>query len=162
MLIAVAGTFRLAYYVDMDGKKYCAKHSKDIPAGRAGESSMMMDVTCSLVSQFFADEFNKKLAGLGRSETVKYAAVFLVERTTPLAAWDTKSLPTSDNTSFWFFEELLDGDFQRFSNNFDYIEPGEELAQAFSHFTYAYSLQQRWPAMLVCDVQGVSAARRCC
>lgn len=141
------GSFRLAYHAkmydnNMRFRRYICKFAKDANTPR---DLYFNDIKAQVLASIWADRFNERNPPKLISVVECFVLELVERRGRPLCGC----------------EELVEGDFKKHNNNVGAVatwvpETPEqkidmELAQAFSHFTYAES-QHR---LLICDIQGV-------
>lgn len=56
------------------------------------------------------------------------------------------------NGQTYFLEGYINGNFEKYTNNYDYVNDTAEIMTAFSHYTY----HKTEGKMMVCDLQGVN------
>ena len=99
-----------------------------------------MTAEMQLVASVYAREFTKDATKPRHTPNVAYIGCDVIQ---------------CSNGKCYLVEQLLEGSFEKFSNNFGVVrQPGSPLAdvlQAFSHYTWAKSGQ----SILICDHQGV-------
>eukprot|EP00826_Nyctotherus_ovalis_P038026 TRINITY_DN3527_c0_g3_i5.p1 TRINITY_DN3527_c0_g3~~TRINITY_DN3527_c0_g3_i5.p1 ORF type:complete len:279 (-),score=57.11 TRINITY_DN3527_c0_g3_i5:40-876(-) len=141
-----AGVFSECYPLFIsDEKNYVAKLRKD---SLTTPRDLMPDMEMTLIAKYFAERFNHFLKSAGKKETAGRVYVL------PLLVLENIS---SDflKTKAFLAHKLLEGEFQKFNNNYGWRNNKRsltaDLAQAFSHFTYEFSLG----TMMVVDIQGI-------
>lgn len=108
---------------------------KMIMSKRAHDSDYFSDAITQIVAQLYACKFNK-LSGISRRVYFNPVSIMqLKER----------------GGQFVVAEPHLDGKYVKHSDNNGYVNSRDELAPAFSHFTFEHSGCR----LLVCDIQGV-------
>jgi len=147
-----SGMFSDCYYLTIDGEKerYMGKFPKFIVESL---NDLKLDIEASLLTKYFADKFNVFLrkaeirAKPGtKAPSIKVLSLSIIEKLTP----------TNPKDKFFIAQRYLPGDYIKFNNNYGWVNKQVKiyvnfLAQAFSHFTYEYSMG----TMLVSDIQGV-------
>jgi len=148
-----SGMFSDCYYLTVDGqeKRYVGKFPKFIVENL---EELKLDIETSLLTKYFADKFNvflRKAEAKGKPKTgtkapsIKVLSLSIIEKLTP----------TNPKDKFFLAQRYLSGEYIKFNNNYGWVnkqvkDSANFLAQAFSHFTYEYSMG----TMLVSDIQG--------
>jgi len=145
-----SGMFSDCYYLAVNGeeKRYVGKFPKFI-VERLDE--LKLDIETSLLTKYFADKFNVFLrkaetkAKPGKAPAIRVLSLSIIEKLTPIGHKD----------KFFLAQRYLPGAYIKFNNNYGWVNKEVKdysnfLAQAFSHFTYEYSMG----TMLVSDIQG--------
>lgn len=114
----------------------------------------------SLIAGYMARRFNSDLYGVGNKGdlTVSFNDIFI------LKSKKSFSLNGKEQFKYYAVEKVLKGNFTKYNNNFDFVADlskykdkleemflFNEVAQAFSHYTF----QKSDGYILVCDLQGV-------
>eukprot|EP00826_Nyctotherus_ovalis_P038025 TRINITY_DN3527_c0_g3_i2.p1 TRINITY_DN3527_c0_g3~~TRINITY_DN3527_c0_g3_i2.p1 ORF type:complete len:571 (+),score=121.77 TRINITY_DN3527_c0_g3_i2:45-1757(+) len=141
------GTFAKCYPLCIDDKtNYVAKFRKDSPTK---PEDLKSDIEGTLIAKHFAERFNHFLKNTGKKETANAISVV------PLDILEKISSDDFPRVKVFLAQRLLDGVFCKLNNNYGWRikEDGSSvlLAQAFSHFTYEFSLG----TMMVVDIQGI-------
>mmetsp|Transcript_25199 Transcript_25199/g.22220 ORF Transcript_25199/g.22220 Transcript_25199/m.22220 type:complete len:119 (-) Transcript_25199:350-706(-) len=86
------------------------------------ESTYFQIIKKSTFVNRVADEFNKALekVGVSQKERIYFVKVLLVRI----------------KEEFYMLEAYIEGQFQKYTNNFSYVNESVPLATAFSHFSY--------------------------
>mmetsp|Transcript_8384 Transcript_8384/g.7454 ORF Transcript_8384/g.7454 Transcript_8384/m.7454 type:complete len:319 (+) Transcript_8384:524-1480(+) len=135
------GVFSKAYYAkilpDRDSKTEFQVVLKALkkPQNKSFFSAVLKKNT--FVTQL-ADDYNKTLRHVCAAEDAK---VFFV-----------KVYVAKINDQYYMVEPYIDGHFQKYTNNFDYVNENVPLLSAFSHFSY----QRTKKLFMVNDLQGVN------
>jgi len=145
------GTFAECYELEVDGdKSYIAK----LPKYKVSDiTKFKIDITINLFTQIFTKEFNTYLQQSEKKlEPHKEIRVEII----PLVIIKNITPEKHKNVKIFTAQTLLDGDYQKFNNNYGWVNNNDnssnQLAQAFSHFTYEYSMG----TMIVVDIQGIT------
>lgn len=108
------------------------------------------DVKGTLFAKYFADKFNfylKKIEKKSDSKIINVISLVIIENLGEVAVKRAK---------VFLAQRLLDGEYMKFNNNYGWVNSSPTranlLAQAFSHFTYEYSVG----TMIVVDIQGIA------
>jgi len=105
------------------------------PRKRESKASNWMMVELHCVAQLFAAKFNERRAC---ATTLTYISAYILQF-------------ESNPSEYWMIEEYVEGDHEKWNNNAGWADQKEEVAQAFSHFTWHDSEGE----MMIVDVQGV-------
>eukprot|EP00826_Nyctotherus_ovalis_P036659 TRINITY_DN3273_c0_g1_i14.p1 TRINITY_DN3273_c0_g1~~TRINITY_DN3273_c0_g1_i14.p1 ORF type:complete len:590 (+),score=175.06 TRINITY_DN3273_c0_g1_i14:141-1910(+) len=150
------GTFAECYPLTVDtDEKYVAKLSRGKP--KAYEE-LKLDIETSLFAKYFADKFNLylKKAG-GKKKDSGVSSKLPTIKVLPLVIIESLEVSEKSKMKFFLAQKLLAGEYKKFNNNYGWIFPEASkanlLAQAFSHFTYEYSMG----TMIAVDIQGIAS-----
>jgi len=148
------GIFAECYPLHAGGDTgYVAKLPR-IPVSKPEE--LLPKIEGTLFAKYFADKFNNflKLAekrnqkskeGVVKSGRIQVLPLLIVEDNTK----------ESGRSKIFLAQKLLEGEYIKFNNNYGWKREGETpsnpLAQAFSHFTYEFSMG----LMMVTNIQGM-------
>ena len=119
---------------------------KELHTKKSGTDALQACKTTAemqLVASVYAREFTKDATKPRHTPNVAYIGCDVIQ---------------CSNGKCYLVEQLLEGSFEKFSNNFGVVrQPGSPLSdvlQAFSHYTWAKSGQ----SILICDHQGVQTS----
>jgi len=149
------GTFTNYYplYIDMD-TNYIAKIPR-ILAKKAED--LLPDIEGTLLTKVLTDKFNSLLRQAEKeykgSEVERYSLRIL-----PLSIIENLDAVKSKGSKFFLVQKLPEGEYIKFNNNYGWIsdvkDPHNLIAQAFSHFTYEYTMG----VIMVTDIQGIKSS----
>lgn len=111
-------------------------------------------VKCQTEAATYADDFNKQI----KKKRNNNASLASVPRINVLAAevYRLKSASSPGGFRYLAVEQELKGEYEKYNNNDGWVNQSDcvkcQVAQAFSHFTYESSNQQK----MVVDIQGAS------
>jgi len=148
-----SGVFVECYPLNIDGNgNYVAKIPKRV-AKKAED--LFSDIEGTLLTKVLADKFNFLLKQAEKKDKyypVKVLSLPIIENLD-----FEKSKGQAKGRRFFLAQQLLDGEYVKFNNNYGW--KGEDndsctlIAQAFSHFTYEYSIG----IIMVTDIQGIKS-----
>jgi len=167
------GMFSGCYRLEVEGdSNYVAKIPK-VPVEKTED--LLPDIEGTLITKHFASKFNKLLEEAEKREAEKREAVKEKEvknkKEEELANLKTiqvllmviiKNTSSDDSTDLhvkrkriFTAQKFLEGEYIKYNNNYGWKRQDQDsdnlLAQAFSHFTYEWSMG----LMMVVDIQGV-------
>eukprot|EP00826_Nyctotherus_ovalis_P066042 TRINITY_DN9735_c0_g2_i1.p1 TRINITY_DN9735_c0_g2~~TRINITY_DN9735_c0_g2_i1.p1 ORF type:complete len:596 (-),score=171.42 TRINITY_DN9735_c0_g2_i1:129-1916(-) len=152
-----SGMFADCYPLTVDNStNYVAKYPKFLIAN-IGE--LKGDIEANLITKYFAEKFNNFLAFVEMEEKKAGNKTFKALRIYVLTLVIIENItPVIPRKKFFLAQKLLSGDYIKYNNNYGWTntkikeESSCLLAQAFSHFTYEYSMG----TMMVVDIQGTT------
>jgi len=133
-----------------ESTNYVAKIPKKI-ATKAKD--LFPDIEGTLLTKVLVDKFNflLKQAEKDKGNIIKHNPI----RVLPLSIIESLEPEKSKGLRFFLAQQFLDGEYVKFSNNYGWKTEDKDscalIAQAFSHFTYEYSMG----VIMVTDIQGV-------
>eukprot|EP00826_Nyctotherus_ovalis_P019820 TRINITY_DN1615_c0_g2_i9.p1 TRINITY_DN1615_c0_g2~~TRINITY_DN1615_c0_g2_i9.p1 ORF type:complete len:398 (+),score=108.66 TRINITY_DN1615_c0_g2_i9:134-1327(+) len=146
------GTFSECYPLCVEEKtEYVAKFPKII---LSEPKDLLPEIEGTLLTKYFASKFNLYIGKAEQSgqpygkdsKKIEVISLYIIEDI---------DCTDPDRSKIFFAQTFLEGDFIKYNNNYGWRRIGEAtsnlLAQAFSHFTYEYSMG----LIMVTDIQGV-------
>jgi len=115
--------------------KFCMTHG-----GESAKKVCFADAKMQMVSEYFAQQFNKRSPSDCKISFVVSQVLELLERSSSQQPWAT-------------MEPLLSGEYNKHNDNNGGVMDRNPIPQAFSHFTFEESQHQ----LVICDIQGVGA-----
>jgi len=108
--------------------------------------TLINDIELSAFVEFFVQKFNSVLNE--RKKLIEKLDVVIIKNI-------DKNEPKINGSTVYLAQKFAEGDYVKYNNNYGWVNPAPSsacmIAQAFSHFTFEYSLG----TMLVVDVKGV-------
>ena len=154
-IVIGSGVFADCYPLHVNGNtNYVAKISKRA-ASKAED--LFPDIEGTLLTKVLADRFNlllKQAVNKDKRNQMKYKPVDVPS----LTIIESVELKKSKGKRFFLSQQFLPGEYVKFNNNYGWRNNKEEnsfnlIAQAFSHFTYEYSMG----VIMVTDIQGIKS-----
>eukprot|EP00826_Nyctotherus_ovalis_P065225 TRINITY_DN9583_c0_g1_i15.p1 TRINITY_DN9583_c0_g1~~TRINITY_DN9583_c0_g1_i15.p1 ORF type:complete len:589 (-),score=160.73 TRINITY_DN9583_c0_g1_i15:186-1952(-) len=151
------GTFAQCFPLVIDGDKdYVAKISRETPKDF---DELSLDIEASLFAKYFADKFTHYLKQVDMRDGAAASNSFRLSsfKVLPLVIIESIKAKKGSKMKYFLAQKLLSGEYKKYNNNYGWKLPEESLgnllAQAFSHFTYEYSMG----TMIVVDIQGIES-----
>jgi len=116
-------------------------HDEKVPKDEIPTEEAYKD---DLVLQYAAKELANKYNSLNPPKKISFVDAVLLEL-------EPFPNPHFEKPKFYFVEPFMEGEFKKFSNNWDWTDNSRATPHAFSHFT----LQKSKETLVVVDMQGV-------
>jgi len=151
-IVISSGMFVDCHSLHVDGNNnYVAKIPRRVITKA---EDLFPDIEGTLLTDFLAKKFNLllKQAEKSKGNQRKYNPVQVLSLTI-IEKLDAKE--PGKNPRFFLAQQFLEGEYIKFSNNYGWKskdkDPCSLIAQAFSHFTYEYSMG----VIMITDIQGI-------
>ena len=151
-----AGLFSECYKMTVDGDEgYVAKIRKEIISDI---NDLKPDVEGNAFVIYFAEKFNYYLK-VKEKEIARFSSEIYKEkliRVLPVVIMENIETDKFKKAIFFLAQKLMNGEYIKFNNNYGWVNKDQMgtpgfMAQAFSHFTYEYSMG----TMIITDIQGI-------
>jgi len=147
-----SGVFINCYALHVDGNtNYVAKLPKKVAAKA---EDLFPDIEGTLLTKALADKFNfllKQAEKKDKGNQMKYFSI----RVLSLSIMENLDYKKSKRPRFFLAQQFLNGEYVKFNNNYGWKNKDNDsynlIAQAFSHFTYEYTMG----VIMITDIQGI-------